>query len=167
MSKNLKNLDLSEVLDIKKIEAVNKPIEKAHGLPNECYTSEKYLMIERERVFQDKWTAIGIGSSVPNPGDALPYNLLGIPLIILRDKESKIRVFHNVCSHRGYKLLDKSCSLKNLLRCPYHSWSYDLEGKLVATPHIGGLNIHESDKFQRSKRNLLPKTIPMIFFFNV
>ena len=154
MSKNPKNLDLSEVLDIKKIEAVNKAIEKAHGLPNECYTSEKYMMIERERVFQDKWTVIGIGSSVPNPGDALPYNLLGIPLIILRDKERKIRVFHNVCSHRGHKLLDKPCSLKNLLRCPYHSWSYDLEGKLVATPHIGGLNIHESEKFEKSKSNL-------------
>ena len=154
MSKNPKNLDLSEVLDIKKIEAVNKPIEKAQGLPNECYTSEKYMMIERERVFQDKWTVIGIGSSVPNPGDALPYNLLGIPLIILRDKERKIRVFHNVCSHRGHKLLDKPCSLKNLLRCPYHSWSYDLEGKLVATPHIGGLNIHESEKFEKSKSNL-------------
>jgi len=154
MPKNPKNLDLSEVLDIKKIEAVNKPIEKAQGLPNECYTSEKYMMIERERVFQDKWTVIGIGSSVPNPGDALPYNLLGIPLIILRDKERKIRVFHNVCSHRGHKLLDKPCSLKNLLRCPYHSWSYDLEGKLVATPHIGGLNIHESEKFEKSKSNL-------------
>ena len=154
MSKNPKNLDLSEVLDIKKIEAVNKPIEKAQGLPNECYTSEKYMMIERERVFQDKWTVIGIGSSVPNPGDALPYNLLGIPLIILRDKGRKIRVFHNVCSHRGHKLLDKPCSLKNLLRCPYHSWSYDLEGKLVATPHIGGLNIHESEKFEKSKSNL-------------
>ena len=91
---------------------------------------------------------------MPNPGDALPYNLLGIPLIILRDKERKIRVFHNVCSHRGHKLLDKPCSLKNLLRCPYHSWSYDLEGKLVATPHIGGLNIHESEKFEKSKSNL-------------
>ena len=154
MSKNPKNFDLSEVLDLNKIEAVNQPIDKAHGLPNECYTSEKYLIIERERVFQDKWTAIGIGSSVPNPGDALPYNLLGIPLIILRDRERKIRVFHNVCSHRGHKLLDKPCSLKNLLRCPYHSWSYDLEGKLVATPHIGGLNIHESEKFEKSKSNL-------------
>ena len=154
MVKNPKNLDLSEVLDIKKIKAVNRAIDKAHGLPNQCYISEKYLMIERERVFQDKWTVIGIGSSVPNPGDALPYNLLGIPLIILRDKERKIRVFHNVCSHRGHKLLDKPCSLKNLLRCPYHSWSYDLEGKLVATPHIGGLNIHESEKFEKSKSNL-------------
>ena len=49
-------------------------------------------------------------------GDAQPYNLLGIPLIILRDKEIKIRVFHNVCSHRGFKLLDKPCTLKNVIK---------------------------------------------------
>ena len=154
MPKILKNLTLSKVLDIKKIEAVNQPIEKAHGLPNQCYISEEYLRIERERVFKDKWTTIGIGSLVPKPGDAIPYSLLGIPLIILRDKTNKIRVFHNVCSHRGFKLLDKPCSLKNLLRCPYHSWSYDFDGKLVATPHIGGLNIHESEKFEKSRSNL-------------
>ena len=154
MAKNPKNPTLSEVLDINKIKVVNQPIEKAHGLPNECYTSPEYLKIERERVFKDKWTAIGVGSLVPNPGDALPYSLLGIPIIILRDKDKKVRVFHNVCSHRGFKLLDKPCSLKNVLRCPYHSWSYDFEGKLVATPHIGGLNIHESEMFDKSKSNL-------------
>ena len=79
MVENPKNNVLSKVLDIMKIKAVNQPIEKAHGLPNECYLSSEYLMIERERVFKDKWTVIGVGSSVPNPGDALPYNLLGIP----------------------------------------------------------------------------------------
>ena len=154
MLQNLKNLALSDILDIEKIKAVSHSIEKAHGLPNECYTSSEYLKFEIEKVFKDKWTVIGVGSSVPNVGDARPYNLLGIPLIILRDKDKKIRVFHNVCSHRGFKLLDVSCSLKNVLRCPYHSWSYDLKGKLVATPHIGGLNIHESDKFDKSKSNL-------------
>jgi choline monooxygenase len=97
---------------------------------------------------------IGVGSSVPNVGDAQPYNLLGIPLIILRDKEKKIRVFHNVCSHRGFKLLDEPCALKNVLRCPYHSWSYDFDGKLVATPHIGGLNVHETEKFDKASSNL-------------
>jgi choline monooxygenase len=136
------------------MESVNQPIEKAHGLPNECYTSSNYLEIEREKIFKDKWTVIGVGSSVPKSGDAIPYNLLGIPLIILRDNESRIRVYHNVCSHRGFKLLDKPCSLRNVLRCPYHSWAYDFEGKLVATPHIGGLNIHTSDKFDKSKSNL-------------
>ena len=154
MVENPKNLALSKVLDIEKIKAVNQPIEKAHGLPNECYTSLEYQEIERQKIFKDKWTVIGVGSSVPNPGDVLPYNLLGIPLILLRDKESKIRVFHNVCSHRGFKLIDKPCSLKTVIRCPYHSWSYDFEGKLVATPHIGGLNIHTSDKFDKSKSNL-------------
>ena len=154
MSKNSKNLTLSKILDIEKIKTVNNPIDKAHGLPNECYISSEYLKFEKEWVFKNKWVVIGVGNSVPNPGDAKPYNLLGIPLIIVRDKAKKIRVFHNVCSHRGFKLLDEPCSLKNVLRCPYHSWAYDLEGKLVATPHIGGLNIHETRKFDKSKSNL-------------
>jgi choline monooxygenase len=154
MSQNTQNFDLSKILDIKKIEAVTDPIEQAHGLPNECYISPEYLMFEREKIFADKWTVIGVGSSIPNPGDALPYNLLGIPLIILRDKDNRVRIFHNVCSHRGFKLLSKPCSLKNVLRCPYHSWSYDFGGKLIATPHIGGLNIHESEKFDKTKSNL-------------
>jgi choline monooxygenase len=154
MSQNQKNLTLSDILDIEKIKIVSQPIDKAHGLPNECYTSSEYLKYEKEKVFKDKWTVIGVGSSVPSPGDAKPYNLLGIPLVILRDNEKNIRVFHNVCSHRGFKLLDKSCSLRNVLRCPYHSWAYNFEGKLVATPHIGGLNIHDSDRFNKSKSNL-------------
>jgi choline monooxygenase len=154
MSESPKNLTLSEVLDVEKIKVVSNPIEKAHGLPNECYTSDDYLKFEREKIFAGKWCVIGVASSVPNIGDAKPYNLLEIPLIILRDKKNKIRVFHNVCSHRGFKLLDESCSLKNVLRCPYHSWSYDFEGRLVATPHIGGLNVHESEKFDKSKSNL-------------
>ena len=73
---------------------------------------------------------------------------------MIRGKDEKIRVFHNVCSHRGLRLLDKPCNLKNVLRCPYHSWAYDFNGSLVATPHIGGLNIHEVDKFDKSKSNL-------------
>ena len=154
VGKNYKNKTLPEILDIKKLEAVDKPLEAANGLPNECYTSDDYLAYEKEKVFFDKWTVIGVGSSVPNPGDAKPYNLLGIPLIIIRDKNMKIRVFHNVCSHRGFKILNKTCTLKNVIICPYHSWSYDFEGNLVATPHIGGLNIHQSDKFDKSKSNL-------------
>ena len=152
--KNDKNKNLSEILDIKKLMNVDKPIETANGLPNQCYTSEKYLKYERDKIFCNKWTVIGIGSSIPNVGDVKPYNLLGIPLIIVRDKSLKIRVFHNVCSHRGFKLLDKVCNLKNVIRCPYHSWSYDFKGNLVATPNIGGFNIHETEKFDKNQSNL-------------
>ena len=149
-----KNKTLSSILNLEKLANVDREIELANGLPNECYTSEQYLSFERNTVFSDKWTAIGVGSSIPNAGDAKPFNLLGIPLLIVRNKDLKISVFHNVCSHRGYKLLDKPCTLKNVIRCPYHSWSYDFKGNLIATPHIGGLNIHTSDKFQKEKSNL-------------
>ena len=154
VAQNYKKKNLKEILDVKKIKAVDKPIEAANGLPNECYTSDDYLAYEKERIFSNKWTVIGVGSSIPNPGDAKPYNLLGIPLILIRDKDNKVRVFHNVCSHRGFKLLDKQCSLRNVIRCPYHYWSYDFEGNLVSTPHIGGLNKHQSEKFDKSKSNL-------------
>ena len=92
--------------------------------------------------------------SIPNPGDTKPFDLLGIPLILIRDKKNNVRVFHNVCSHRGYKLIHEECSLKNVLRCPYHSWSYDFEGNLIATPHLGGINKHDHDDFDKSKSGL-------------
>ena len=155
MDQNLKNLPLSKILNIEKLHNVDRPIEVANGLPNECYTSIDYLVHEREKVFFNKWTIIGVASSIPKPGDVKPHNLLGIPLILVRDKDMKIRVFHNVCSHRGFKLLDKPCSLKNVIRCPYHSWSYDLNGKLIATPHIGGLNNHKLENFDKTKSCLL------------
>ena len=154
VDQNLKKLPLSEILDIKKLDNVDKPIEEANGLPNECYVNNDYLAHEKEKIFFNKWTVIGVASSTPNPGDARPHNLLGVPLIVVRDKDKRIRVFHNVCSHRGFKLLDKSCTLKNVIRCPYHSWSYDFNGKLVATPHIGGFNNHQSEKFDKTKSSL-------------
>ena len=154
VDQNYKNKTLSEILDLKKLEAVKRPIEAANGLPNECYIKSDYLAYEKEKIFCNKWTVIGVGSSIPKPGDARPYNLLGIPLIFMRDKEMKIRVFHNVCSHRGFKLLDKPCTFKNVITCPYHSWSYDFAGNLIATPHIDGLNKHNSKKFDRTKSNL-------------
>ncbi len=154
MHQNRKNLSLSEILDIEKIKNVDKPIEVANGLPNECYTNQDYLAHEKEKIFYNKWTAIGVGSSIPRTGDAKPYNLLGTPLILIRDKKMDVRVFHNVCSHRGFKLLDEACTLKNVIRCPYHSWAYDFNGQLVATPHIGGLNNHQSKNFNKIKNNL-------------
>ena len=148
------NKKLSDILDPNKIEVVKNPIEKAHGLPNECYLNNDYLEFEKEKIFKNNWTMIGVASSVPNPGDAKPFNLLGIPILIVRNKENEVKVFHNVCSHRGFKLVDQECKLKNLIRCPYHSWSYDFNGKLTVTPHIGGLGKHEVEGFDKNKSNL-------------
>jgi choline monooxygenase len=150
----MKNKVLSEIIDIKKIEVVKNPIHKAHGLPNECYLDKDYLDFEKEKVFKNNWTVIGVASSVPNKGDAKSFNLLGIPLLILRNENNEIKVFHNVCSHRGFQLVSVSCKLKKTIRCPYHSWTYNFNGKLIATPHIGGMNKHETDKFDKSINGL-------------
>ena len=151
---NKRITELSEILSLDQIEMVKKPILEAHGLPNQCYTNQDYLSFEKEKIFNNNWVVIGTASSVPGIGDAKPYNLLGTPLIIIRDKSDTIRVFHNVCSHRGLKLIKEPCSIKNVIRCPYHSWSYNFEGELVATPHIGGMNKHEAEGFDKKKSNL-------------
>ena len=146
--------DIYKFINKAKLNAVLKPIDRAHGLPNECYQEGPYNKIERKKIFENNWTVIGTASSLKNSGDVKQFNLFGIPLIIVRDNELKIRVFHNVCSHRGLKLINKDCNLKNLIRCPYHSWSYNFNGNLVATPHIGGINLHHHNKFNKDKNGL-------------
>ena len=148
------NSKIYKLINKAKLDIVSKPIAESHGLPNECYISQEYTKIERKKLFEDKWIVVGVASSVPNKGDAKPFNLLDLPIIILRDKKNKIRVFHNVCSHRGYKILQKPCNIKNTIRCPYHSWAYNTEGKLIATPHIGGMNKHSAKNFNKSDSGL-------------
>ena len=106
---------LFKIIDKKKLDAVNKPINKAHGLPNECYINKEYTLIERKKLFEDKWTIIGTASSLVNKGDVKPFDLLGLPLLIVRNKKNKIKVFHNVCSHRGLKLVSKAGNIKNVI----------------------------------------------------
>ena len=137
-----------------KLSVVLESIEHAHGLPNECYLEGPYNKIERKKIFENNWVVVGTASSIPEPGDTKSFNLLGIPLILVRDNNYKVRVFHNVCSHRGYKLISEDCHLRKVIKCPYHSWSYDFTGKLVATPHIGGVNVHDHNDFKRNESGL-------------
>ena len=146
--------EIYNIIDKKKLDVVNNSIEKAHGLPNECYTSKDYTLIERKKLFEDKWIVAGVASSIPEIGDVKPIDILGMPILILRNKQNKSKVFHNVCSHRGVKLVSRSGKINSLIRCPYHSWSYSLDGKLMATPHIGGMNKHSAEGFDKSKSNL-------------
>jgi len=146
--------EIYNIIDKEKLDIVNKPISKAHGLPNECYTNKDYTLIERKKLFEDKWVVIGVASSLPEIGDSKPFDLLGLPLLIVRNKKNKIKVFHNVCSHRGVKLVNKPGKIKNVIRCPYHSWSYSYDGDLVATPHLGGMNKHTHQDFHKQDNNL-------------
>ena len=129
---------------------------QAVGLPNRCYTDEQFLSHEYEQLFKPGWVAVGVGSEIPDTGDAIPVLVAGVPLIIIRDSEHHISAFHNVCSHRGVKLLDKPCSRKRMLVCPYHAWSYGLDGRLIVTPNFGGEGEHKPDGFNQESYGLKP-----------
>jgi len=138
------------------VEAVLKPIERARGLPNETYVNREFFIHERDRVLGKGWAGIGFAGDLPRPGYVKPVEFLGLPLIITRSKEDEINVFHNVCSHRGRILIEREGEFPALIRCPYHSWSYDLAGNLKGTPHIGGVGKHKLAGFDCSRHGLKP-----------
>ncbi len=136
------------------VENVLRDTAHANGLPNSVYTDPEFLRTERDRVFARTWTALGFASDIQENGEVHPTHLLGIPLITLRDRQGQVRVFHNVCSHRGRQLVDQPMKVEAGLRCPYHSWHYGLDGSLKGTPHIGGMNCHSCEGFDKSRHGL-------------
>ena len=121
------------------------PIEDASGLPNAAYWSPEWLALEQERVFRRSWVFAGAEAEIPESGDMKPVEIGGAPLIILRDREGTVRGFHNVCRHRGAKLVTEPCS-KSSIACPYHAWNYGLDGNLRARPHFLGAD--QVDRFE-------------------
>jgi choline monooxygenase len=139
-----------------RLSAVLTETAAATALPNACYVDADFLAFERVRLYERGWACVGFGKDVPNPGDVVPRSLMGVPLILLRDAHGALRVFHNVCSHRGVELVAEPCHVNGVLRCPYHSWAYDLEGHLKATPSVGGPGINRFDGFDKSAHGLKP-----------
>ena len=136
---------------------VVRPIEQQpSGLPNEAYVSTAFAEWEQDAVLARTWACIGTGRRVPEMGDAWPVEFAGVPLFMLRGRDGEIRVFHNVCSHRGMMLMEKPARTRGAIRCPYHSWTYDLDGSLRSTPMIGGTGSNTCAGFERAKHGLKP-----------
>ena len=136
---------------------VMRPIEEwASGLPNEAYVSDAFAEWEQDVLLARTWACIGTGRRVPEVGDAMPLEFAGLPLFMLRGRDGEVNVFHNVCSHRGMMLMDKPTRTRGAIRCPYHSWTYDLDGSLRSTPMIGGTDSHTCEGFERAKHGLKP-----------
>ena len=123
-------------------------------LPNPFYTDPAVFENEKKRVFAPNWSCIGFGREVPKIGDARPVMFLGIPLLLLRDKAGEIRVFQNVCRHRGMILVDEPANFRGVIRCPYHSWCYSLDGELKTTPHLGGPGENDHPAVTKSELGL-------------
>ena len=127
------------------LRCIAAPVETGTGLPNACYTSEDWLALENQRIFAQTWMLAGFCHDIPGRGDACPVKVAGVPILLLRDGNGEICAFHNVCRHRGAILLDAPCTSRKVLTCPYHAWTYALDGKLRSRPHFYGGGKHDVD----------------------
>ncbi len=127
-----------------------------HGLAPEAYTSEEFFKLEQENLFAKSWTFVGFVHELSVPGTCVPVEVAGRPLLIVSNERAEIGVFHNVCRHRGLKLVTDTCNVKGSINCPYHAWSYNLDGQLEAAPHFGGFRIQEVPGFKKEETGLMP-----------
>jgi choline monooxygenase len=130
------------------------PIGQATGLPNAVYTSQEYFFRERDAIMGRTWVGLSFTDAIPLRPFAQPLEFMGLPLLITRDRGGILRVFHNVCSHRGMKLVADPTEVQGLITCRYHCWAYAVTGELKATPHIGGVNQHTCDGFNAAEHGL-------------
>lgn len=137
------------------LDAVRRPVAEARGLPNAHYTDPATFAAERDRLLAAQWAGLAVASDVPEPGDAIPLTFCDQPLLLIRDRAGAVRVFYNVCRHRGMILVDAPRKIEGAIRCPYHSWCYATDGRLVTTPHVGGPGQNTHDQIDRSTLGLV------------
>jgi Rieske 2Fe-2S family protein len=123
----------------------------ARTLPQRYFVSPEVLAEEQERIFSRHWMLVGHQSQIAKSGDYFVQEVAGPPsqgfgaagesLIIARDQTSKVRAFYNVCRHRGTRLCEDPAGHSSTIQCPYHAWTYALDGRLVGAPHMTGETI--------------------------
>lgn len=129
-----------------------------HALPVEAYTSQEWFDMEMKYIFSTTWQYAGLVEDVENPGDYIAVQAGLNNIFIVKGKGHRLRAFHNICRHRGTQLLRSVGKNQLAITCPYHDWTYDLEGNLISLPqqeeefphlkkgelHNCGLNLHEA-----------------------
>ncbi|MDC1162320.1 aromatic ring-hydroxylating dioxygenase subunit alpha [Tenacibaculum sp.] len=129
-----------------------------HALPLEAYTSQEWFDLEMKTIFSTTWQFAGLVEDVANPGDYVSVQAGLNNIFIVKGRDNRLRAFHNMCRHRGTQLLRAVGKNQKAITCPYHDWTYNLEGKLISVPkkeeefpdlcnkelHDCGLNLHEA-----------------------
>ena len=141
------NLDtgssIHPVLSPQVLEGLAGDTATARGLPNEAFTTQEFLDVEYRHAFARSWVFVGRAGSVANRGDVEPVEAAGRSLFMTRGADDEVRVFHNVCPHRGARLVVEPTRGAAALTCPYHAWTYGLDGELKGRPHYHGPERHD------------------------
>src|SRR5262245_45407552 len=109
--------------------------EGPRGLPPACYTSLEFYARETERIFRRDWLYIGRADEVAEPGDYLCLDVLGEPLVMVRDGAGEVRVLSRICRHRAMPVGSGAGHARTFV-CPYHTWTYALDGRLLGAPEM-------------------------------
>jgi len=129
------------------------PIERAHTPPASWYLEPGLLELERDTVFSDNWIAVGRVAQVAQPGEYLAGSSLKRPWVVVRHTDGSLRAFHNACRHHAAVVLEGSGCVE-ALTCPYHGWTYSLDGSLKAAPRMAGV-----ENFDRETMGLRPLAV--------
>ncbi len=105
-----------------------------HNLPVEAYTSQDWFDREQRQIFSRTWRYAGLAEDVPEPGHYISVQAGLNNIFIVMGRDHRLRAFHNICRHRGTQLIRAVGKTQKALTCPYHDWTYDLEGNLISVP---------------------------------
>ena len=108
----------------------------AKSLPQRYFISPEIFLEEQERIFSRQWLLVGHQNQVAKEGDYFLAQVAGESLIVIRDQKSQVRGFYNVCRHRGTRLCEARNGHLSAIQCPYHAWTYGLDGRLIGAPHM-------------------------------
>ena len=127
------------------------PLEEAWTIPSSWYVDSRIADLERKTVFSRTWQLVGRVEQLSTPGAYLTAEIAGEPIVVVKGNDGGLRGFFNVCRHHGAAVMTEPEGKTHLLRCPYHGWTYSLEGELKGTPDFGGVC-----NFDKANNGLVP-----------
>jgi len=125
---------------------VSIPHDASESLPAQSYVSQSFLSAEKEKIFKHDWICVGREMDVPKTGDYFTFEIADNLIFIIRDENQKLKSYANICRHRLARLLKDKGNIKSIV-CPYHAWTYNLDGSLRGAPFMG-------KDFDKSKNSL-------------
>ncbi len=134
MFENINNKSSEKtLLELKDL--ASKKLSKARAMPKELYTSNEILELEKNLIFSNEWVCAGREKEIPCPGDYFTFQIDTQPIVVLRDEKNNVRALSNVCLHRMMKIVEGKGNKKRFT-CPYHAWTYNLDGQLVMAKYM-------------------------------
>ena len=126
----------------------------AKSLPRKYFVSPDVFAKEQSEILSKRWLLVGHQSQIPKPGDYFLATIAGESVIVTRDQKSQVRGFYNVCRHRGTRLKEDACGHASAIQCPYHAWTYALDGRLIGAPHMDDVPVFDKADYSLHRVNL-------------